>query len=343
MRLVFGLFGVVVAVLLTIAMLFTAGWTHPPIVGKQVGFRGTGLDQITTSAAVARLEAINALPDQIPRASAEGPRAVDTYKNVQVLTDLSVDQFNTLMAAMTTWVAPQQGCSYCHNTENLADDSVYAKRVARRMIQMTRHINQDWKSHVQTVGVVCYTCHRGNPVPVNIWYNNPGWPHAGGFAETNYGFGHPDEANGSSSLLQDPYTPFLEKADNIRVQATRALPTMGSMGASIQSTEDTYALMMSISRALGVNCTFCHNTREFGQWNESTPQRVTAWYGIRMVRNLNTEYLDPLHDVFPATRLGPMGDSPKLNCATCHQGASKPLLGVSMAKDYPELGGTPSK
>ena len=27
------------------------------------------------------------------------------------------------------------------------------------------------------------------------------------------------------------------------------------------------------------------------------------------------------------------------NCATCHQGASKPLLGQSMAKDFPELGG----
>ena len=261
---------------------------------------------------------------------------------MQVLTDLSVDQFNTLMAAMTTWVAPQQGCAYCHNTENLADDSVYAKKVARRMIQMTRHINQDWKPHVQNVGVVCYTCHRGNPVPTNVWYENPGWPHAGGFSATNYGFGHPDAANGSTSLLQDPYSPFLDKDENIRVQAVNALPTKG-MGSSIQSTEDTYSLMMSISKGLGVNCNFCHNTREFGQWSESTPQRVTAWHGIQMVRNLNTEYLDPLKDVFPATRLGPLGDGPKLNCATCHQGANKPLLGVSLAKDYPELGGSPSK
>ena len=77
------------------------------------------------------------------KASPDGERATAAYKNVQVLTDLSVDQFNTLMAAMTTWVAPQQGCAYCHNVENLADDSVYAKKVARRMIQMTRHINQD--------------------------------------------------------------------------------------------------------------------------------------------------------------------------------------------------------
>ena len=55
MRLVFALFGVVATVLLTVAMLFTAGWGHPPIVGTQIGFRGTGMDQVTTSAAVERL------------------------------------------------------------------------------------------------------------------------------------------------------------------------------------------------------------------------------------------------------------------------------------------------
>ena len=66
---------------------------------------------------------------------------------------------------------------------------------------------------------------------------------------------------------------------------------------------------------------------------------MTAWHGIRMVRDLNTDYLDPLQGRVPAKRLGPLGDGPKLNCATCHQGVNKPLLGVSLAKDYPELGG----
>jgi photosynthetic reaction center cytochrome c subunit len=32
-----------------------------------------------------------------------------------------------------------------------------------------------------------------------------------------------------------------------------------------------------------------------------------------------------------------MGDVAKLNCATCHQGAYKPLNGAQMAKDFPEL------
>ena len=35
--------------------------------------------------------------------------------------------------------------------------------------------------------------------------------------------------------------------------------------------------------------------------------------------------------------LGTNGDSPKVNCTTCHNGVYKPLFGVSMAKDFPEL------
>lgn len=102
--------------------------------------------------------------------------------------------------------------------------------------------------------------------------------------------------------------------------------------------------MMHISKALGVNCGYCHNTRAFSDWSQSTPQRVTAWHGIRMLRDVNAAYLDPLRPVYPANRLGELGDAPKANCTTCHQGASKPLLGVSMLKDYPELAGpSPSK
>ena len=44
------------------------------------------------------------------------------------------------------------------------------------MLQMMQHINATWKTHVAETGVTCYTCHRGKPVPANIWFNNPG-PH----------------------------------------------------------------------------------------------------------------------------------------------------------------------
>ena len=65
--------------------------------------------------------------------------------------------------------------------------------------------------------------------------------------------------------------------------------------------------------------------------------RVTAWYGLAMVRALHNDYLAPLASMFPAHRLGVLGDTAKVNCATCHQGLVKPHYGVSMAKDCPEL------
>lgn len=336
-----GLFGAVIAVLLAIAALTTAGWVHPPIIGKQAGFRGVSMIQLTTPAAVAKLDKANALPDPIVMPAPEGPKATEVYKNVQVLKDLTAIQFNTLMAAMTQWVSPKEGCNYCH-TDDLADDSVYAKKVSRRMIEMTRHVNTQWKSHVAATGVVCWTCHRGEPIPRETWQTNPGWPRAGGFAATNYGMGHPNAVNGSTSMSQDPFTPLFDKAGVVRIQSGKALPVQGKFGAPLLTTYQTYSLMIAMSNGMGVNCTFCHNTREFGVWEESTPQRLTAWHGINLVRDLNTAYLDPLKGLLPATRLGPTGDAPKANCATCHQGASKPLLGVSLAKDFPELGGTPA-
>ena len=85
-----------------------------------------------------------------------------------------------------------------------------------------------------------------------------------------------------------------------------------------------------------MNCVFCHNSRSFASW-EGPPQRVTAYYGIRMVRDINNNYIESLASTFPANRKGPQGDVLKTNCATCHQGLSKPLGGVNMVKDHPAL------
>ena len=60
-----------------------------------------------------------------------------------------------------------------------------------------------------------------------------------------------------------------------------------------------------------------------------------------MVRDLNEDYLGPLQKTLPSHRLGALGDAPKVNCATCHNGVYKPLFGVSMAQGFPELNGAP--
>jgi photosynthetic reaction center cytochrome c subunit len=205
------------------------------------------------------------------------------------------------------------------------------------MLQMTSYINTNWKSHVGATGVTCYTCHQGNPVPSRIWFHAPlpAPAEAGGVAEVNQGKNIVNVTAGYSDLPYDPLTPFLEQSTEIRVQARQALP--GTDRNSIKQTDWTYALMMYFSTSLGVNCDYCHNSRAFADWSQSTPQRVTAWYGIRMVRDLNTHFLDPLTPLWPKGRLGPTGDGPKLACATCHKGVYKPLYGVSMVTTYPEL------
>lgn len=258
-----------------------------------------------------------------------------------MLGELDVNEFNRLMGAITTWVAPEQGCLYCHKADdqgnvNWADDSLYTKVVARRMLQMTREINTKWTSHVEQTGVTCYTCHRGNPVPANIWFKNEGSPQAAGMASSRQGQNLASKVVGTTSLTYDPFTPLLAKDANIRVNATTALPE-GTTNASIHDTETTFALMMHFSTALGVNCTYCHNSRQFASWAESRPQRVTAWHGIRMVSEVNETYITSLQEVFPKNRLGPLGDVAKVNCATCHQGVYKPLYGAAMVKDYEEL------
>jgi len=331
------LVGTVLGTLLTVAMFFTAGWTRPPIQGTQIGFRGTAQDLIKSKSEIELLRVAHTLPPSQEKASPDGERATQAYQNVQVLTDLSADQFNRVMLSITEWVSPEQGCAYCHNVENLAEDKLYTKIVARKMLQMTRAINTSWKQHVADTGVTCYTCHRGQPVPREIWFKDDGGPRAGGFTPDNYGMGHPSKANGSTAMLVDPFSPYVKGNEPIRVAGSTALPK--GKGASIMATENTYSLMMHMSSGLGVNCNFCHNSRNFADWKQSTPQRATAFHGLSMVRELNNTWIDPLKPVFPANRLGPKGDVAGINCATCHNGASKPFLGVSHAKDFPELGG----
>ncbi len=314
-----------------------AGCERPPIDSTQIGYRGTGMVQVTNPRTATQLAAVNQAPAPLPGGSPDGPKAKDIFKNVQVLGDLSIGQFTAQMAAITAWVAPAEGCGYCHNLENLADDGKYTKVVSRRMLQMTRRINADWTPHVAATGVTCYTCHRGQNVPAQAWTVPVPQNMKANFMGNRNGQNEPSKSVGLMALPNDPLSMYLISDSKIRVAGTTAITQQRH--DSIQGTEGTYALMVHMSNSLGVNCTYCHNTRSFGNWAESTPQRTVAWHGIRMVRELNTEYLLPLGPVLPANRLGPTGDAPKAACATCHQGVNKPLYGAAMAKDFPGLTG----
>ena len=310
-----------------------AACERPPMETEQRNFRGLAVETVTNPRITAKLVAANQVPDPLPPA-APGPPSHTVYENVQVLGDTSSTEFVRLMGAITTWVAQGQGCLYCHVAgEGFAAEGVYTKTVARRMIQMTQHINREWKEHVGETGVTCYTCHRGQPVPAEYWFENPE-PARGGFLGAKAGQNAPGPV-GLTSLPSDPFTRFFLNDDEIRVQSAAALPN-GSK-RNIKDTEWTYSLMVHMSESLGVNCTHCHNSRAFSPWEQSSPQRVKAWHAIRMVRSINEEYIGSLEDVFPDNRKGPQGDVYKVNCATCHAGLPLPLLGVSMVADYPNL------
>lgn len=331
-----------VATLVALGLLSGCG-ERPPIDTQQLGYRGTGMEQNINPRIMKTVMAANQPGPIQPAADGSGPLASEVYQNVQVLKDLSVGEFTRVMLSMVDWVAPadQKNCTYCHNAENYADESMYQYQVARRMLTMTRDINSNWQAHVGQTGVTCHTCHRGQPVPPYVWFVDPGSGRENAFvgtrAEQNSAVtGLGITTIGHSSLPYDPYSPYLLGNLPIRVNGPTALPTGNR--SSIKQAEWTYALMVHMSDSLGVNCTYCHNSRAFAEWGgESRPQRTTAWHGIRMARGLNNEYMVPLTGVFPETRLGPTGDVAKVNCQTCHQGVNKPYGGVSMAKDYPEL------
>jgi len=322
---------------LLVACLFAIGaCERPSPLEKQQGYRGTGMVDVQNPRRVQQKAAENAVPAPLPAAAAGGPPASTAFQNLQVLGNVSVGEFTRLMLAVTSWVAPKEGCNYCHNPANMASDEKYTKVVARRMIQMTQHINADWQQHVDGTGVTCYTCHRGNPVPSQIWFTHTDDVRST-FAGNKGGQNAPTAAVGLTSLPYDPFSPYLLGDADIR--EVSQTPLASGNKRSVKQTEWTYALMMHISQSLGVNCTYCHNSRSFSDWSQSSPPRATAWYGIRLVRDINNNFLVPLQATLPRERHGPAGDGPKANCATCHQGLNKPLQGVSMLQNYAALRG----
>lgn len=355
------LVGVVVAFFATVILLGPLGiWVESEQV--QLGHRGTGMVQIWDEEAyqTALTDTAEVPPDEAPYEVLPGEAlAGDVYENVQVLGHLSEGNFLRVMTAITNWVSPEQGCAYCHGPEgNFANDNLYTKVVARRMIQMTQAINSQWSNHVggqgalveagvvqasadyqpqQGAGVNCYTCHRGYNVPSYIWFEEPvdeageGTPLLGWRNDQNRG----DPRVAYSDLPVTFFERFFLEDNQARVISREIRDDQ--TGKTIKDTEWTFAAMIHMSKSLGVNCTYCHNTRSMSRWEQSPPQRVSAWYGIQMVKDLNQHYLAPLAPVYPDFRLGPTGDAPKASCSTCHQGVYKPLFGRDMISSWPEL------
>ncbi|HZS45429.1 MAG TPA: c-type cytochrome [Blastocatellia bacterium] len=117
-------------------------------------------------------------PDQNGRSGATGEKtAGETYKNIQVLTDLKDGSTADFIGAMQFISGSLSvDCNYCHAGpfSNYSSDEKETKRIARNMIKMTRAINEN--NFGGALVVTCNTCHQGSTHPKATptpWYKTP--------------------------------------------------------------------------------------------------------------------------------------------------------------------------
>lgn len=295
----------------------------------QTGPRGTGMFVVKSAAAITAGDPTAAAFYSVAPVVPTGGEALarDANDNVEEsLGDLTVENYDRLVDAMRRWTGIP---------DLFGPEETYQTVVARSMIEMTRSINENWPDHVAPAGVTCYTCHRGQPVPSDTWFQVTPVVNAFEGWSANQNRVTPNSAY--SSLPSDALMEYFINYEPIRVHDLE--PRVENEGtATVQQAERTYSLMNYFSNALDANCTFCHNTRAFYDLEQSTPQLLQAQLGIALVQELNAAYLLPLVDILPPERLGPVhADAPKLACGTCHKGYTKPIGGLQVINDWPEL------
>ena len=319
-------------VLFALFIGFVPQWRSPG-ASYDVGPRGQAMVQFLPTEAEAKAQTRPA--PRLP-AIADDPRpALQAFKNVKVLTDLNAGDFMRLQTAMTAWVSPGQGCNFCHAGGDYASDANPHKAAARTMLIMTRHINSDWRSHVGTAGVTCFGCHQGQPVPAEIWFQSPARPK---FRTAEAGDDWNEAARTVRTFFPNQgYEEYLLQATPAHGEPLTTLPT-GTAPSPVE-VKRLYEAMMQMSDGMGVNCGYCHQSRDFTDWRQSTPMRWTGYSGIVMTRDLNRQFLLRLAQQDPITRWQsgnprPLSLPPRMrgaqignglvDCATCHRGAPRP-------------------
>ncbi|MEO1140197.1 MAG: photosynthetic reaction center cytochrome PufC [Pseudomonadota bacterium] len=329
--------GVVGAVLFFFIMILAFGQPYAT-ESLQTGPRGNGMSvtkfdsqRLTPDPGIAAFLASTSEP-VVPQGGEQ--TADQARENVPPgLETLTPENYDRLLAAMREWTG----------IPDLFDDlDSYQTSVGYVMIQMTQNLNENWDGHVNAnaeVGVTCYTCHRGQPVPSDIWYKlDPVNERVAGWGAVQ---NRVTPLSSFTSLPSDALEAYLVNGEVIGVHDLESR-VAGVPGVDdypgIQHAERTYALMNYVANALGVNCVFCHNSRAFYDGSQVTPQWGTEMLGIQMVLELNNDYLIPLEGLLPEDRLGPIyQDAPKAACRTCHKGYQQPLQGTNVIKDWPEL------
>jgi photosynthetic reaction center cytochrome c subunit len=94
--------------------------------------------------------------------AAEPKKAEEQFKNIQVLKGIPADQLAPGMQFITASLGVE--CQFCHVEGAFEKDDKKQKVTARKMMAMMFAINKDsFEGHRE---VTCYSCHRGNTIPV---------------------------------------------------------------------------------------------------------------------------------------------------------------------------------
>lgn len=75
---------------------------------------------------------------------------------------------------------------------------------------------------------------------------------------------------------------------------------------------------MGFTRSLGVNCTHCHNPKDWA--SEEKPQKQIAREMMAMAGRINSELLANIKNL--------ESEKPTVNCTTCHRGEVIPALNL---------------
>ena len=103
-------------------------------------------------------------PSQAQSASTPPKIAEEVFKNLKVLNSIPSEELIPSMRFIASSLGVQ--CTFCHVPDHFDDDSKKPKQTARGMMRMMFAINQN---HFDgTREVTCYSCHRGNPRPIDI-------------------------------------------------------------------------------------------------------------------------------------------------------------------------------
>ncbi len=326
-------------------------WTAPSAAGVQLAPSPSSMILFPQGQKVEPVSQV--APAPLPPATPSGRLASAVYKNVQVLGGVDQAEFMRLQDAITQWVSPKQGCGFCHEGDDWASDAKPQKLAARLMLSMTRTINADWTNHVAPAGVTCFTCHRGQPIPAETWFPQRPQPDRPFVAKQEP---YNEAADTVRKFFPDAgWAEYYVGDENISAQSLSALPD--HQVHSLLANKRIYEMMMQQSDGMGVNCGFCHNSRAFWDWSQSTPMRWTAYYAIHQIRDLNNRFLLKLADaipmkrirvhetslpVLPATEKGVLEGNGLAVCATCHYARPKPMGGADVISSYPSLVGPPT-